>query len=463
VFLVSYNRPQINSNARWYTCGITFADRSIIGETPRAIFIDKNDTVYIANRHTNKLIMWNNKTGYSTVNLPAQLQDYSNLFATRNREIYFSNSKSIGQIDKWTINSVSSTFVAKFSQHCYGLFIDVHDFLYCSLVNKNRVEKINLHRQMQSFITVAGTEYEGSASNQLRWPHGIFVDSNLNLYVSDSGNHRIQLFRSKQSRATTIAGQGIPMQLILKHPTDVILDADNNVYISDNENNRIIKVKDNRYQCLVGCTNQLGSTLQHLYKPFAIRFDSTGTLYVADEYNHRIQKFDLAKIPYGIYLINVSFVVIKFSLFLDCPMPTIEIYPSSSYLKFTRNQNVYISLATTYNCTVSIIPRSIWKIFKSSNQTESTPSFETSENDLFIPARTLSFGIYKVELTATTPVDPAKASFVTYIEICQSNIFIHFFPFQATTITHHYTEDLILNPGEYSFQINEISFHKEVN
>ena len=429
---------------------------------PFATFIGKDDTVYTVNRLTGKLIMWNSNNGYSIVNLPAQLQNYSSIFVTRNREIYFMNGENTGQIDRWTINSANIIHVTQLTHYCQGFFIDTHDFLYCSSAKTHNVDRISLNRNPHESLIIAGTKTgaPGSAANELFEPIGIFVDTHMNLYVADSRNNRIQLFRSKQSNAITVAGQGIPMGLTLNLPTDIILDADDNLYIADNDNHRIIQITNNQYRCIIGCIDQGGSTTDQLFKPFAIHFDSTGALYIIDEYNDRIQKFNLAQTPSGIYLINnLSLIVIEFSLFLDCrPLPTIEIYPSSSYLKFMRNQNIYISSAITYNCTFSVLPSSVWKIFKSSNQT-----FETSENDLFIPARTLSYGIYKVELTLVTPDDLAIPAFVTYIEICQSNIFIHFFPFQAATITHHYTEDLILNPGEYSFQINEISFHKEVN
>ena len=40
-------------------------------------------------------------------------------------------------------------------------------------------------------------------------PRGIFVDTNLDLYVADRYNHRVQLFRSGQLDAVTVAGRYI--------------------------------------------------------------------------------------------------------------------------------------------------------------------------------------------------------------------------------------------------------------
>jgi len=82
--------------------------------------------------------------------------------------------------------------------------------------------------------------------------------------------------------------------------------------------------------------------------------------------------------------------------------------------------------------------------------------------DLFIPARSLAYGIYKIELTVTSNRHQITSSTFTYIEICQPIIMLQLFSFSASTLTHHYADDLILNPGEYSFQLDEISFNKNV-
>ncbi|CAF1536441.1 unnamed protein product, partial [Didymodactylos carnosus] len=45
-------------------------------------------------------------------------------------------------------------------------------------------------------ITIAGTTGKGgNAANQLYIPESITFDSQMNMYVADSGNHRIQKFQ----------------------------------------------------------------------------------------------------------------------------------------------------------------------------------------------------------------------------------------------------------------------------
>jgi hypothetical protein len=192
--------------------------------------------------------------------------------------------------------------VAKFSGNCYGLFVDIENNLYCSIQSEHRVVKISLDGTNKTVISVAETGSKGSDSNQLSGHWGIFVDIDLNLYVADGDNNRIQRFQPGQLNGTTVAGNNIPNNLTLNHPTDVILDADGLLYIADNNNHRIIRAGPNEFQCIVGCTGKSGSASNELNKSYALRFDSYGNLYVADEYNDRIQKFSLATNSCGKYL-----------------------------------------------------------------------------------------------------------------------------------------------------------------
>ena len=95
------------------------------------------------------------------------------------------------------------------------------------------------------------------------------------------------------TRLITVAGNGTPGDLQLKFPTDVVADRNGYLYIADNHHNRVIRVKGGEYQCIVGCSGKSGSTANALQKAYAIRFDSHGDLYVADQGNHRIQNFQL--------------------------------------------------------------------------------------------------------------------------------------------------------------------------
>ena len=151
----------------------------------------------------------------------------------------------------------------------------------------------SLNNSINTSIIVAGNGTGGSASNMLYQPQGIFVDSNLTLYVADSHNNRIQLFRAGQLNGNTIVVTGSSGFIPLNNPTDVLLDADGYLFIVDQYNNRIIGSGSNGFRCLVGCFGN-GSGPNQLFAPSTLSFDSYGNMFVTDSKNNRIQKFLLA-------------------------------------------------------------------------------------------------------------------------------------------------------------------------
>ena len=80
--------------------------------------------------------------------------------------------------------------------------------------------------------------------------------------------------------------------MTLAGPSDVVLDASGHFYIADNRGNRIIRVTATGSQCLLGCSGG-GSTAHQFNIAYSLRFDSHGNLFVADEFNRRIQKCSL--------------------------------------------------------------------------------------------------------------------------------------------------------------------------
>ena len=286
--IVSYNLPHLCANATWAVNGITFANGTVVGSKPHGIFIDHQDKVYLTDKTRGRILVYENGQTNASRTLSVSLADYTTLFVTLNGDVYFEHKSTSGRIDKWPSNAANSEFVTKFSGNCDGLFIDINNSLYCSIRQNHRVDKISLNSNSSATVTVVG-----SASNQLFTPWGIFVDTQLNLYVAEINNHTIQMFRPDQTTGKTVAGQGTPNGLQLRTPTDVVVDSEGYLYIADNEKHRIIRSGHDNYACVVGCSGESGSAANQLIKAYAVRLDSWGNLYVVDEYNYRIQKFQL--------------------------------------------------------------------------------------------------------------------------------------------------------------------------
>lgn len=46
----SYNQPKFSSCATWNTNAITFANSATVGTSPQGIYIDINNTIYVADK-----------------------------------------------------------------------------------------------------------------------------------------------------------------------------------------------------------------------------------------------------------------------------------------------------------------------------------------------------------------------------------------------------------------------------
>lgn len=84
----------------------------------------------------------------------------------------------------------------------------------------------------------------GSNSSLLNGPRDVILDSAGNIYVTDSQNHRVQFFRPGTTSGTTIAGVvGVAGTAAheLNQPYSVALDSQLNLYVSDKNNHRVQK------------------------------------------------------------------------------------------------------------------------------------------------------------------------------------------------------------------------------
>jgi hypothetical protein len=207
-------------------------------------------------------------------------------------------------VEKWLLNATVGVPIMSICSECYGLFIDISDTLYCSMLDSSQVVARSLNSNGNTFTTF-GTGICGNASNMLCNPVGIFVNTNFDLYVADSANNRIQLFRSGESNATTIIINGASGTITLNGPTGVVLDADEYLFIVDCDNHRIIGSDVNGFRCVVGCFGG-GPAANQLWYPYTLSFDSYGNMFVTDTSNNRIQKFILSTNSCGKY-INIRF------------------------------------------------------------------------------------------------------------------------------------------------------------
>ncbi|CAF1000956.1 unnamed protein product [Adineta steineri] len=296
-FALSFSQPKLCSTPIWNLNGITFANQSIVGRAPRAIFVSTNNTIYVANRDNNTIVMWQEESVNPTGIIHDNFTEPNSLFVTSNGDIYIDDGEKNGRVQKWKAETNTFVTVMNVNSSCYGLFIDINNTLYCSMRDHHQVVRRSLNDPMMTSNRVAaGTSIEGYYPNELKSPLGIFVDVNLDLYVTDCGNDRVQLFQPEESNGITVAGDYLIPHLTveLRCPSGIALDAEKNLFIVDQDNHRIVGSDVNGFRCLVGCYGK-GSQINQFSYPLALSFDRSGNIFVTDQSNHRIQKFKYLK------------------------------------------------------------------------------------------------------------------------------------------------------------------------
>ena len=241
VLAVFYNQPKLCPNATWNPNAITFVNESMISTNTYDAFIDLNNTLYFASSNLNQVNVWsyNNNTPIRTIS--AGLNGSRGIFVTNNGDIYVDNAADGGRVKKWTSNATSGVPIMNGTGTCISLFIDINNTLYCANNYRDMVFKISLDKGLITPTIAAGNGTRGSQPNTLYSPSGIFVDFELNLYVADWGNNRIQRFRANELNGTVIVGAGAPGTITLVAPTDVVLDFDDNLFITDSYNHRVVR------------------------------------------------------------------------------------------------------------------------------------------------------------------------------------------------------------------------------
>ena len=175
--------------------------------------------------------------------------------------------------------------------------------------------------QSQIITTVAGNGslgYSGDSglatAAKLHLPGKAIVDASGNLYIADTWGHRIRKVDHTTGIITTIAGtgvagynsDGIPATSAKLHgPCGLAFDTSGNLYIADNYNQRVRKIDASTgiISTVAGTGYGAGglgayngdgipATSAELNAPGYIAMDAQNNLYISDGRNNRIRKVD---------------------------------------------------------------------------------------------------------------------------------------------------------------------------
>jgi sugar lactone lactonase YvrE len=147
----------------------------------------------------------------------------------------------------------------------------------------------------------SGKLLKSFGGGMLLFPHGIYVDREGNVWVTDGQGkdgkgHQVFKFSPDGKVLMTLGKAGVAGDGpdTFNQPSDVIVAANGDIFVADghggNTNARVVKFsKDGKF---VKTWGKKGTAPGEFDTPHALAFDSKGRLFVGDRGNNRIQIFD---------------------------------------------------------------------------------------------------------------------------------------------------------------------------
>ncbi len=196
-----------------------------------------------------------------------------------------------------------------------ALAIDSMGNIYIADTGNQRIRLID---RKGNIHTIAGTGrrgYEGEGTKAknttLNNPMGVAVNSKGFVFIADTGNNRIRMIEPTTGKLVTVVGNGealddgdwgLAINASLNRPTAIIFDKHDNLFIADTGNHKVrfVDSKTGRILTLTG-TGEPGYSGDNSGRPSDAQFneptglalDRLGRLYIADTNNNRIRRITI--------------------------------------------------------------------------------------------------------------------------------------------------------------------------
>ena len=266
------------------------------------MYIDDDQTIYIADRLNHRIIEWKwNATSGQVVaggnkegNQDHQLSYPTDVIVDKERDNLIICDYGNRRVVRWSRRNGTSGETIISNIDCFGLTMDENGSLY--IIDEGKHEVRRYRRGESQGTVVAGGNGDGDRLDQLSSPEYVFVDRDHSVYVSDYGNDRVMKWMEGATEGIVVAGgegRGDSLRQ-LSSPRGVVVDHLGTVYVADCVNDRIMGWMKGATQgnIIVGGKGE-GEHSNQLNGPFGLSFDRHGNLYVVDNGNHRVQKFNI--------------------------------------------------------------------------------------------------------------------------------------------------------------------------
>ena len=270
---------------------------------PHGLFVDGTDNLYVVEEPGGRVLRYNS-LGSNTLALgkagvcytddyvfcvpqDVALDGSGNLWvADGNRIVQYDSTGSFMQQfpagEPWESGSDNTRL-----NQARGIAFDSGGRMYVSDSNNHRIQVFDLGGGSPVYSTTIGTSgTAGSGSNQFNLPYRIAIDGSDRLYVVDNGNNRVQRCTFGGTWGCTTFDSG------LNDPRGIAVDGSDNVYIADRSNGRLRKCSS-----AGTCSDLVTGT--YLYD---VAVDSSGYIYGAALYEDIVVQYNSSGGFVGTYL-----------------------------------------------------------------------------------------------------------------------------------------------------------------
>lgn len=263
---------------------------------PRDVCIDIYWNIYVTDAFNHRIQKFTNGSSFGTTLTSgggsglSQVNYPTGSFLDSNGNLYVADHFNC-RIMKYVNISFTSLSIPIFGQVVAGgscgsglnqlrdpmdVVVDKLGHIYVSEYGNNRVTRWPPGSASGILVAGIGNGANGSNSNALYWPSGLFVDQNSTTYIADTYNNRVQKWFYGAVTGITVA--------IINFPADVIVDNYQIMYVSSGGN--IYRFYPNSASGAIVASVTGGLS-------FGFKFDVNNNLYVTEYFKGVLKKFVL--------------------------------------------------------------------------------------------------------------------------------------------------------------------------
>jgi len=234
--------------------------------------IDKHDNLFLADDRNNRILKYSLVSNTLLATITGVTRP-SGIFVDNNDTLYSYNKPT--QVVRFNSSYTTTTPVANiYNNICYGITKDQFNNLYANAWYDRYVNQYKPNN------------YAGA-----NFMSGIFDP--FALFARGISLHAVDHYYNRVYTKNILTGSSSYFTTAATAPSGCYVDDYQNMFIVTQTDGAVrYKQKNSNTQYLMVGNNGIGNAANQLNAPFAIAFDSKKNMYISDDYNHRVQRFD---------------------------------------------------------------------------------------------------------------------------------------------------------------------------